>query len=82
MTAPDLWLCVNVGVDGVDIMAKEMSVVWLIVDFFSCYHRSDVSARYTPSIEDVKFDIPCLLYLVQFWESTSEAGGWDFASLC
>lgn len=42
MTAPDLWLCVNVGVDGVDIMAKEMSVVWLIVDFFSSYHRSDV----------------------------------------
>lgn len=42
MTAPDLWLCVNVGVDGVDIMAKEMSVVWLVVDFFSSYHRSDV----------------------------------------
>lgn len=42
MTAPDLWLCVNVGVDGVDIMAKEMSVVWLIVDFFSSYHQSDV----------------------------------------
>lgn len=42
MTAPDLWLCVNVGVDSVDIMAKEMSVVWLVVDFFSNYHRSDV----------------------------------------
>ncbi|CAM9189340.1 unnamed protein product, partial [Hapterophycus canaliculatus] len=41
MTAPDLWLCVNVGVDGVDIMAKEMSIVWLVVDFFSNYHRSD-----------------------------------------
>ncbi|CAM9614355.1 unnamed protein product, partial [Ectocarpus fasciculatus] len=41
MTAPDMWLCVNVGVDGVDINAKEMSVVWLIVDFFSNYHRSD-----------------------------------------
>lgn len=45
MTAPDLWLCVNVGVDGVDIMAKEMSVVWLVVDFFSNYHRSDVRSQ-------------------------------------
>lgn len=32
----------NVGVDGVDIMAKEMSIVWLVVDFFSNYHRSEV----------------------------------------
>lgn len=46
MTAPDLWLCVNVGVDGVDIMAKEMSVVWLMVDFFSSYHRSDVREQH------------------------------------
>lgn len=45
MTAPDLWLGVNVGVDGVDIMAKEMSVVWLVVDFFSLYHRSEVRGR-------------------------------------
>lgn len=47
MTAPDLWLCVNVGVDGVDIMAKEMSVVWLVVDFFSNYHRSDVRKQFS-----------------------------------
>lgn len=43
MTTPDRWICVNVGVDGVDIMAKEMSIVWLVVDFFSNYHRSEVA---------------------------------------
>lgn len=43
MTTPDRWICVNVGVDGVDIMAKEMSIVWLVVDFFSNYHRSEVT---------------------------------------
>ncbi|CAM9935511.1 unnamed protein product, partial [Sphacelaria rigidula] len=37
MTSADKWICVNVGVDGVDAMAKEMSVVWLLVDIFSYY---------------------------------------------
>lgn len=43
MTAPDRWICVNVGLDSVDAMAKEMSIIWLVVDFFSNYHRSEVS---------------------------------------
>lgn len=43
MTTADKWICVNVGVDGVNAMAKEMSVVWLLVDIFSYYHVSEVS---------------------------------------
>ncbi|CAN0362602.1 unnamed protein product, partial [Discosporangium mesarthrocarpum] len=37
MTQTDDWVCVNVGLDHADMTAKEMSVVWLIIDFFSCY---------------------------------------------
>lgn len=43
MTTPDRWICINVGVDGVDAIAKELSIVWLLVDFFSYYHVSEAS---------------------------------------
>lgn len=43
MTTADRWICVNVGVDGVDAMAKELSVVWLLVNIFSNYHVSEAS---------------------------------------
>lgn len=46
MTTPDKWICVNVGVDGLDAVSKELSVVWLLVDFFSYYHISEVGNRY------------------------------------
>lgn len=46
MTTADRWICVNVGVDGVDAMAKELSVVWLLVDIFSNYHVSEASGVY------------------------------------
>ena len=46
MTTSDGWVCTNVGVDSADIMAKEMSIVWLLVDFFSCYHLSEVNERH------------------------------------
>lgn len=50
MTTPDQWICVNVGVDGADVMAKELSVVWLLVDIFSNYHVDEVSKFATFSI--------------------------------
>lgn len=43
MTSSDRWVCTNVGVDGGDAVAKEMSIVWLLVDFFSNYHVSEVN---------------------------------------
>lgn len=45
MTSSDRWVCTNVGVDGGDVVAKEMSIVWLLVDFFSNYHVSEVKKR-------------------------------------
>lgn len=43
MTSSDRWVCTNVGVGGGDAVAKEMSIVWLLVDFFSNYHVSEVN---------------------------------------
>lgn len=45
MTTPDQWTCVNVGVDGIDAASKELSIVWLLVDYFSYYHISEVSGE-------------------------------------
>ncbi|CAM9539528.1 unnamed protein product, partial [Phaeothamnion confervicola] len=42
LTSADRWCCVNVGVDTPDTAAKDLSLVWLVVDFFSLYHRSEL----------------------------------------
>ena len=68
MTAPDRWICVNVGLDSVDAMAKEMSIIWLVVDFFSNYHRSEVKrakCRHDPrEVEPGMSTLPSLLVVI------------------
>ncbi len=39
LTTADQWCCVNVGVHAPDMCAKDFSIVWLIVDIFSWFHR-------------------------------------------
>ncbi len=39
LTTADQWCCVNVGVHVPDMCAKDFSIVWLIVDIFSWFHR-------------------------------------------
>ncbi len=39
LTTADQWCCVNVGVHAPDMCSKDFSIVWLIVDIFSWFHR-------------------------------------------
>jgi hypothetical protein len=53
MTTADKWVSVAVGVDAPDMNAKDLALVWLLVDIFSLYHRFEEYGCPFPAEVDV-----------------------------